>query len=358
MGVRENRRRMREIDGQIVRLLGERAELAGAIRQGRASSGPGATGFDAGRRRKALDTLTKKNRGRFPEEGLRRVFTEILSVCDSLEEPPTVGFLGPEATFTHMAAQDLFGAAAHCAPYKTVDDVFVACEKGWTDFGVVPVENSAGGVVHATLDRFIDSDLLICAEATLAIHHALIAACGLADIRRIYSHPQPFVQCREWLKENLPQAELCEVDSTSEGARLAARTPSSAAIASEMAARLAGLQVLVRGIEDVKDNITRFWVIGRAESDRTGDDKTSIMFSVKDRPGALFDLLEPFRQREINMTKIESRPTRRRAWEYVFFVDCLGHRNDAKVRAALDEMREHSEFLKVMGSYPRDDRVR
>ena len=348
---------MQQIDRQIVDLLGERAGMAREVRDRAAARGRVATSLDSAARAKALDRLTKRNKERFPEEVLRHVFTEILSACQSLEQPPSVAFLGPEATYTHMATHEFFGASAQAAPYKSVDDVFVACEKGWTDFGVVPIENSAGGVVHGTLDRFIDSELMISGEVTLAIHHMLLANCELSAVTDVYSHPQPFVQCREWLKDNLPSVNHHEVDSTSEGARLASHTPNAAAISSEPAGQMYGVNILVRGIEDVKDNITRFWVIGRDDADPTGNDKTSLMFSVKDRPGALFDLLEPFRKRSINMTKIESRPTRRRAWEYVFFVDCLGHRTDPEIAAAVREMEEHSEFLKIMGSYPCDDRV-
>jgi len=357
MAEKQPRKEMQQIDRRIVELLAERAELAREVNRIAAKRGRASQGIDPAGQKKAVERLARINKDRFPDEVLRHILTEILSACQSLEKPPSVGFLGPEATYTHMAAHEVFGASARCAPYKSVDDVFVACEKGWTDYGVVPIENSAGGVVHGTLDRFIDSELRISAEVTLAIHHALIANCDLNEVTDIYSHPQPFVQCREWLKANLPDVRMHEADSTSEGARIAARTPGAAAISSELAARIYGLDILVRGIEDVKDNITRFWVIGRKDSEPTGNDKTSLMFSVKDRPGALFDLLQPFRNRSINMTKIESRPTRRRAWEYVFFVDILGHRTEPAVRDALAEIHEHSEFLKIMGSYPCDDKV-
>jgi chorismate mutase / prephenate dehydratase len=313
--------------------------------------------YDAGRQKLILDRIVKRNTGPFPDGGLRQVFSEIMSACLSLQDRLSIGFLGPEATFSHMAVKELFGSSADCAPYKSIDDVFMACEKGWVDYGVVPIENSSAGVVHQTLDLFTDTNLIISSEITLSIHHALMANCSLDKIKRVYSHPQPFLQCRAWLKENLPGVELREVDSTSEGAKSAARYKNCAAIASEMAAKLYDLKILVRGIEDIKDNVTRFWVIGKNASAPTGDDKTSIMFSVKDRPGALYDLLLPFHREKINLTKIESRPTKRNRWEYVFFVDMIGHREDDIIAQILVEIAEHCEFMKIMGSYPRDDKT-
>jgi chorismate mutase/prephenate dehydratase len=354
MSLEQIRKAIDECDRQIIELLGKRAEAA--ISVGKEKKKSGKPYYDAGRQKLILNKLCKANKTRFPNEGLRHVFAEIMSACLNLEDRQTVGYLGPEGTFTHMAAKSLFGTSADCVPYKAVEDIFMACEKGWTDFGVVPIENSAGGVVHTTLDRFIDSSLIICSEITLSIHQALMANCPLEKVKRVYSHPQAFLQCRAWLKENLPGVDLRETDSTSEGAKIATRYKNCAAIANEMAAKIYGLDVLVRGIEDVKDNITRFWNLGRTAAQSTGDDKTSIMFSVKDRPGALYELLKPFHNAGINLTKIESRPTKRRAWEYVFFVDLLGHAEDEVIADAIKQMDKHCEFIKIMGSYPRDDR--
>jgi chorismate mutase/prephenate dehydratase len=347
------RQQIDECDRQIIELLGKRAEAALAI--GHYKKEHQLPFYDARRQKLILDRLCKLNQGPFPDRGLRQVFSEIMSACLGLEEPLSIGFLGPEATFTHMAAKELFGSSANCVPYKCISDVFMACEKGWTDYGVVPIENSSIGVVHETLDRFTDTNLIICSEITLSIHHSLMANCALEEIKRVYSKPEALLQCRGWLKENLPSVELREEDSTSEGARRASEEPNSAAIASELAARLYNVKILVRGVEDIKDNITRFWVIGRSPSAPTGNDKTSIMFSVKDRPGALYDLLKPFHREKINLTKIESRPTKRRPWEYVFFVDLLGHASQKNIGNVLAEIEEHCEFLKIMGSYPRDD---
>ncbi|MBN1866640.1 prephenate dehydratase [Candidatus Sumerlaeota bacterium] len=356
MNIETLRKRIDKYDREIIGLLNKRAEAAVAI--GKVKARAGRAYFDAGRQKMILDRLCKMNEGVFPNSGLRHVYTEIMSACLNLESQLTIGFLGPEATFSHVAAMELFGTSGECIPYKTVDDVFMACEKEWTHYGVVPIENSAGGVVHRTLDRFVDTNLIICGEITLSIHQVLMANCPLPEVKRVYSHAQAFLQCRSWLKENLPSVDLREVDSTSEGAKMAARYKHCAAIANEMAARLYDLKVLVRGVEDIKDNFTRFWVIGRSPAAATGDDKTSIMFSVKDRPGALYDLLKPFHDKKINLTKIESRPTKRRAWEYVFFVDLLGHVENKTISRVIHDVQDHCEFLKVMGSYPRNDRPR
>jgi len=354
MTIDELRKKIDQYDREIIRLLNNRAKAA--VQIGKSKKKQGLPFYDAGRQRLILDRLCKANAGPFPDVGLRHVFTEVISACLSLEDHMTVGFLGPEATFSHMAAKEVFGSSAECIPYKSTDDVFMACEKGWTSYGVVPIENSAAGVVHDTLDRFVDTNLIICSEITLSIHLALMANCRLEKIVRVHSHPQPFLQCRAWLKQNLPGVELHEVDSTSEGAKLATEQKNSAAIAGELAAKIYDLKILVRGIEDLKDNVTRFWVIGNNPAAATGNDKTSIMFSVKDRAGALYDLLKPFHREKINLTKIESRPTKRRPWEYVFFVDLQGHGDDPKVAMVLKEIQDHCDFMKVMGSYPRNDK--
>lgn len=355
MDINQLRRKIEQYDTQIVDLLNKRAKAVVSV--GKAKAAEGRDVFDPARQKTILDRLCRENPGPFPANGLRTVFNEIMSACLSLEEPLHIGFFGPEATYTHMAAKELFGSTPRYMPYKTIEDVFEATEKSWAKYGVVPIENSAGGVVHVTLDRFIDSNLIITAETTLSIHHVLMANCEMEQIKRVYSHPQPFLQCRAWLKENLPGVELQEVEgSTVEGAKLAAQHKNCAAIASELAAKMYNLNVLVKGIEDLKDNITRFWVIGDTPAPPTGNDKTSVMFSIKDRPGALYDLLQPLHRARINLTKIESRPTKRRAWEYVFFVDMLGHITEERIAKVLHECEKHCEFVKVMGSYPRDDR--
>ncbi len=228
MGREAQRKIIDKCDRQIIELLCERA--AAAIIIGKHKKDTGLSFYDAGRQKLILDRLCKLNEGPFPDNGLRQVFSEIMSACLSIEEQLTIGFLGPEATFTHMAAKEIFGSSAMCAPYKTIDDVFMACEKGWANYGVVPIENSSIGVVHETLDRFTDTNLIICSEITLSIHHALMANCPLEKIKGVYSRPEALLQCRAWLKQNLPGVELFEVDSTSEGAKLASENENCAAI--------------------------------------------------------------------------------------------------------------------------------
>ncbi len=351
MSIEDAKDAIAKADGEILELLKLRAAAARQL----ADDAPVA--FDSASRSERLRTVTEAS-GELPGDGVRAIFTEIDSMCANLVEPLRVGFFGPEATYTHMAALEYFGSSVDCKPFRTIEDVFAACEKGAIDFGVVPIENSSAGVVHQTLDQFADSRLLISGEVTLAIHHVLMSTCELDAIKRIYSHYQPVLQCRGWLKEHLPNVEMIETDSTSEAARRAAKETNAAAIASELAARVHGLKILERGIEDVSDNITRFWVIGRESARPSDRDKTSIMFSVKDKPGALYNLLLPFHRDAINLTKIESRPTRRKAWEYLFFVDLEGHASEERIKKVLAEIEEHCEFMRVMGSYPRNDQPR
>lgn len=353
MGIQEHREKIDSCDRQIIDLLNERAKSASEI--GKHKKENNMAFYDSGRQKLILEKLCSQNPGPLPNTGINQIFVEIMSACLNLQERLSIGFLGPEATFTHMAAEEVFGSSCICAPYKTIDDVFMACEKDWVNYGVVPIENSSIGVVHETLDRFTDTNLIISSEITLSIHHALLANCSMEKIERVYSRPEALLQCRSWLKQNLPGAELREVDSTSEGAKIASTKENCAAIASELAAKIFSLDILVRGVEDIKDNITRFWIVGKTPALITGGDKTSIMFSVKDRPGALYDLLKPFHAEKINLTKIESRPTKRKPWEYIFFVDLLGHQEEERIAAVLEDIQQHCEFMKIMGSYPRDD---
>ncbi len=266
----------------------------------------------------------------------------------------TIGFLGPEGTFTEAAAFKHFGHAVSVVPLDSIDAVFREVESGAAQFGVVPVENSTEGVVNHTLDMFIRSNLSICGEVQLRIHHFLMAAQeDMEKIRRVCSHPQSLAQCRKWLDSNLASAEREAVSSNAEAARLASKDPDAAAIAGEVAAELYDLKLLARNVEDEPDNTTRFLVIGTQSVPRTGNDKTSVVFSAKNRPGALYELLESFKKRDINMTRIESRPSRSGLWEYVFFIDVDGHASDDRVEAALSDIDAHASFFKVLGSYPR-----
>ena len=345
------RSRIDEIDNDLIRLINERARLAREI--GELKQLKGLTFFDASRQKTVIQKALERSAGDFPGAGVKIVFAEIMSHCLALERPIRIGYLGPEATFTHMAARKEFGSAHDFQPLGSVKDVFESVQNSWLDYGLVPIENSTGGIVYNTLDLFADYHLKVCSEITMPIHMHLISNYPLSKIRKIYSHPQPFLQCQIWLRENLPNAEQIETESTANGVQLARDQEESAAIASELAAELYEVRIIARSIEDKKDNTTRFLVISHQDGKRTGRDKTSIMFSAADRPGALFNLLKPFADRDINLTQIESRPTRRKAWEYMFFVDMLGHREDPPIADALKALSDNCKFLKILGSYPR-----
>jgi len=346
-----NRERIDTIDRQLVALLNRRAHVVHAI--GEIKKTQGIAVVDTGREEQVLARVVKANTGPFPNESLRSVYREIFTASHQIEEPLTVAYFGPEATFTHQACRHVFGSAARTLPKPNIREVFRAVERDEAAFGVVPVENSTEGVVNHTLDMFLESTLTIHAEIVLVIHHHLLSKSGrLGDVRILYSHYQPIPQCSEWLQAHLPEVPIRDVASTSEAARRAAADPEGAAIASRLAGELYGLRAIRRNIEDRSDNVTRFIVISRREHEPTGKDTTSILFSIKDRVGALHDILLPFARKSINLTRIESRPSRRRAWDYVFFVDFEGHRADPAVQGVIDRVRQSCSMLKVLGSYP------
>ncbi len=341
-----------QIDRELVRLLDRRAEIARVVGLSKANSGMST--FDPGRAKAVITRAISQSTGAFPREGLTYVFREVLSACLNLQKPLKVGFLGPKDTFAHQAAIREFGSSVDFNAYEQIREIFAAVENGWIDYGVVPIENSTGGTVHYTLDAFIDHSAQICSEILLPISHSLLADCTLEEVTKVYSHPQAFLQCGIWLKENLPKAEHVEVGSTAQGMLQAKQVPFSAAIGSEIAAEQYGLRILAKGIEDSQDNTTRFLVISKSDSRPCGDDKTSLMFSVKDRPGALYNILKPFNDLGVNLSKLESRPTKRKAWEQAFFVDATGHREDPILRDAIASLREHCEEVRILGSYPRE----
>ncbi|GAB4163916.1 MAG: prephenate dehydratase [Geothermobacteraceae bacterium] len=346
------RARIDAIDDRILELLNERAKVV--IEVGKAKKGASADFYVPSREKAIFDRLTAGNPGPFPREGVKRVFREIISASLSLEEPMKVAFLGPQATFTHVAAMQQFGHSARLVPQKSIPAVFEEVERKRAHYGVVPVENSNEGIVNHTLDMFLDSRLHIIAEILLEISHDLLSKSGeLRDIRKVVSHPQALAQCRGWLEENLPGVPLVDVASTALAAQVVAEDDSAAAIASEQAGSLYGLKVVKKKIEDNPNNFTRFLVVGHNTPPRSGRDKTSLMFSVKDGPGILYRMLQPFSSRGINLCKIESRPLRKKAWEYIFFLDLEGHIEDEPVAAAISELGDYCQFLKVLGSYPR-----
>jgi chorismate mutase / prephenate dehydratase len=351
MGLDEWRARIDEIDRQLLRLLSQRAELSLEI--GRAKRQSGEPVLVPEREQEILDELTRLNSGPLPATAVRAIWSEILSASRGLQRPFRVAYLGPQGTYTHLAAVRQFGSSAEFVPVRSIPEVFDEVERGRADVGTVPIENSSEGVVNHTLDGLIDSELLICGEVSLEIHHNLLSrAAELADVKRVFSHPQALGQCREWLTRHVPDAEVVEMTSTSAAAEQAALDASTAAIASELAGQLYRVPALRERIEDYGNNVTRFLAIGRRAAGRTGRDKTSILFSIRDEVGTLHRILEPFASARLSLTKIESRPTRRRPWEYVFFVDFQGHRDDPVTQGVLAAVRERCLFLKVLGSYP------
>ncbi len=351
-GLKERRKEIDRIDRQILRLLNRRARIVLEVGKQKAKEGKGI--YDPAREEETLNRLSAENLGPFPQEALKTVFREIISASRSLEGPLRVCFLGPEGSFTHLATLRHLGSSVQLVSKSSIDDVFTEVEQRRTEFGVVPVENSLEGSVGRTLDLFIDSDLKVFAEVLLPVSHDLLSLSRrLSNIERVYSHPQAFAQCRNWLKENLSNREWREVDSTAQAAQKAAADPEGAAIASEFAGRRYGLHTLKKRIEDSAFNITRFLVISRRKAKKGRRDRTSLLLSLKDEPGSLVRALEPLAQEGINLTKIESRPLKRKAWEYIFFIDLDGHISERRIQSTLKEVESYCLFLKVLGSYPR-----
>ncbi len=350
----ELRAAVKERDRELVRLLNERAKLAVEI--GRVKAGQNRPVYDPAQEAQVYARLEALNEGPLTGPALRDVFREILSQSRALQTPMTVAYLGPEASFSHLAALSHFGRQARYVPAATIAEVFDAAEKEKNVWGVVPVENSTEGAVKRTLDRLMATPLAIRAERFLRITLCLMAQrSGRRGIRRIYSHPQALAQCQGWLDRNVPRAERLEVASTAAAVRKALAEKDAAAVGSPMAAEAYGLSAVASGIEDSPWNTTRFFVIGRGESDPTGRDKTSILFGTPHVPGTLLKALETLAGEGLNMTRIESYPLRDRRWEYLFFVDFLGHRRDEKVRRCLDAMASRTTLIKILGSYPQGE---
>jgi len=350
--IEQLRQKIDSIDDRIVSLLNERAQVV--LEVGRLKSGSNMEFHVPGRERQIYERLLGANSGPFPNDALRSIYREVISACLALESPMKVAFLGPKATFSHLATMQQFGLSAELVAMKSIPAVFEEVEKGKALYGVVPVENSTEGVISHTLDMFVDSSLQITAEILLEVHHDLLSRTGrMEDVRKVYSHAQPIAQCRNWLEGHLPGVPLVDVASTAVAAQIASEDYTAAAIASELAASLYDLKVVRSRIEDQVNNFTRFLVISRKACERSGNDKTSVLFSVKDEPGILCRMLEPFAKRGINLSKIESRPFKQKAWEYIFFLDLFGHLSDPDVGEALEELKTCCQFLKILGSYPR-----
>ncbi len=348
------RREIDTIDRRLLRFINDRARANQKVAGIKAAEGSATEYYRPEREAQLRRALVEANEGPLSNREVERLFREIVSACRALQRPMCIGFLGPDGTFTEAAVYRHFGRSVQAASMESIDAVFRSVDAGACDYGVVPAENSTEGVVNHTLDMLVQSQLAICGEVELRIHHFLLSAgADPSRIERIYSHPQSFAQCRKWLDANMPAAERYPVSSNADAAKRALDEPPSAAIAGAMAADTYGLGVLARNIEDESDNTTRFLVIGTRPVGPSGVDKTSLLLSAKNRPGALYGLLRPFAERGVSMTRIESRPSRMGVWEYVFFVDIEGHVSDANVAGALAEIETHAALVKVLGSYPR-----
>ena len=350
MNIPEHRKAIDKLDTQIVKLLNERTRHVLAIGEIKIKAGEEI--YAPHRERAVLQRICRLNPGPMTNDSLRAIYREVMSSALSLEKTLTVAYLGPEATFTHQAAIRRFGSSLRYAAQKTIADVFSEVSKNRADYGVVPVENSTEGVVTHTLDMFVDSDLKIVSQIVLPVQHCLIGNGRRSQMKKLFTHPQSLGQCRSWVQNNLPRVEIIETSSNARSAEFAAKDKDSGAIAGVLAAEKYGVRILEHDIQDNAANATRFLVLGRQCSPATGKDRTSVMFSTIDRVGALHRAIAPFRRYRINMTKIESRPSKRKAWEYFFFVDCDGHYTDRKVANALVLLGEHCSFVKVLGSYP------
>ena len=355
MSLEELRKKIDEIDVKLVELVNERARVVVEI--GKVKTGNSVPIYAPDREKAVLDKIAAVNRGPLPNATLVAVWRELMSGSFFLERPLRIAYLGPAGSFSHTAALLKFGQSVEYEGVADIRAIFDEVSKGHGDFGLVPVENSAGGGVRETLDGFIESDVLICGEIHMAIHHNLLANCPIDRIERIYSQPEVFAQCRNWLSSMAKEAETMPVASSARAAERARTEKGAAAIASAVAAEIYGLKILCPDIEDIANNITRFLVISKEDAKPTGDDKTIILFSTAHRTGALVDVLNVFKDYDLNMTNIGSRPNKKREWEYYFFVDFLGHRSDEHVAAALNEARRHCLQLSVLGSFPRSTTV-
>jgi chorismate mutase/prephenate dehydratase len=351
MNLDDWRSRINDLDNQILNLLNQRAEAA--LKIGDLKRRHDLPYYVPEREAEIVTRLSTENRGPLSGETVRAVWREILSGCRALERPLTVAYLAPPATFTHQAAIQQFGASCRFVPVRAIVDIFDEVEQARAEYGVVPVENSTEGAVNVTLDRLIDSDVVICGERYLTIsQHLLSHAKDLRDIKTVISHPQGLAQCRGWLAQHMPEVSTQEISSTAAAAEQASGDVTLAAIASDLAGELYKVPVLRPRIEDNPHNATRFLVIGRKAVGPTGRDKTSILFAMRNEPGSLYRILEPLAGAGINLSKIESRPAKRRPWEYVMFVDFEGHRDTTAVTSALAELTARTLFLRVLGSYP------
>ena len=351
MSLEELRNRIDELDEKLVKLLNERARVVVEI--GKLKSKTGGQIYAPDREKKVLERIAKVNEGPLPNKCLVAIWRELMSGSFALERSLRIGYLGPGGSFSHTAAMLKFGQSVEYEPLADIRSIFDEVSKGHCDLGLVPIENTTGGGVIETLDALIDSDVKVCSEVLMTIHHNLLANCSLEQIEKIYSKPEVFAQCRNWLSATFKEAKTIAVASTAKAAQMAADESGAAAIGSRVAAEVYGLRVVCENIEDIANNVTRFLVIGQEDAKPTGEDKTAILYSTAHKAGALADVLEVFKKYGINLTNIESRPSKKRQWEYYFFVDFVGHRTEEHVQKGLEKARKHCLQLSVLGSFPR-----
>ncbi|MHC4553665.1 MAG: prephenate dehydratase [Planctomycetota bacterium] len=351
MSLEELRKKIDGIDEKLVELINERAQIV--VEVGKLKQADATPIYVPHREKAVLDKIANLNKGPLPDKTMQAIWRELMSGSFFLERPLRIGYLGPQGSFSHNAAILKFGQSVDYEALADIRGIFEEVSKGHCDFGIVPIENSAGGGVRESLDAFVQTDVMVCAEASMAIHHNLLANCPMSKIERIYSQPEIFAQCRNWLSVTFEEAKTIPVASSSRAAQMASEEKGSAAIASAIAAEIYGLKSLCQNIEDVSNNVTRFLIISKQDAQPSGDDKSIILFSTSHKTGALVDVLNVFQQYGINMTNIGSRPNKKREWEYFFFVDFLGHKEDESVKKALDEAKGHCLQLSVLGSFPR-----
>jgi len=355
MALEELRKKINKLDVRLVELLNERARVV--VEVGRHKNKVGTLVYVPDREKEVFDRIKEANKGPLPDKCLMAIWRELMSGSFMLERPLRVAYLGPGGSFSHSAAMLKFGQSVEYESLTDISSIFEEVSKKHCDIGLVPIENTTGGGVIETLDAFLDSDVKICNEVLMAIHHNLLANCEFEEIEKIYSKPEVFAQCRRWLNATFEAAKTVAVPSTARAAQLAASEKNIAAIGSAAAAELYGLRIVRENIEDIANNITRFLVIARQDARPTGQDKTSILFSTGHKAGALADVLDVFKRHDINMTNIESRPSKKRQWEYYFFVDFLGHHSDERIGECLEETRGHCLQLSILGSFPRAEEL-
>ncbi|MEO6798823.1 MAG: prephenate dehydratase [Rhodanobacter sp.] len=349
----EMRERIDSIDRQIQQLISERANHAQTVAKVKGAGLSAIDYYRPEREAHVLRMVVDRNHGPLSDAEMVRLFREIMSSCLAQEDPLKIGFLGPEGTFSEQAVRKHFGHAAYGLPLGSIEEVFQEVAAGHADFGVVPVENSGQGMIQVTLDMFLTADAIICGEVELRVHQCLLSLTGKPeDVKRVYAHAQSLQQCKTWLRINLPNVECIAVGSNAEAARLARQSDDAAAIAGETAGKIYHLKSVAVGIEDRADNTTRFLVIGRSLFPPSGNDRTSLLITVNDKPGALYDVLSPFAKHGISLNRIESRPAHTGKWQYAFFIDVSGHIDDEALQAAVRDTGESAATIRVLGSYP------